>query len=126
MLPFVPSSIRADQRRFLKLYEKLGEQDRASLIAFAEFLAARQPEAPVKDAEVLSPKQWPRPEQESVVAAIKRLSATYPMLDRQDMFSETAALMSAHVMQGRTAVAVIDELELVFRAHYERYLEKSS
>jgi hypothetical protein len=28
--------------------------------------------------------------------------------------------MSAHVLQGRGAVDVIDELEVVFRRHYER------
>jgi hypothetical protein len=43
----------------------------------------------------------PRPSQESVVAAIKRLSKTYEMLDRGPMLNETSALMSAHVLQGR-------------------------
>lgn len=66
------------------------------------------------------PADIPRPESESVVAAIRRLSQTFPMLDKEALLHETSALMTAHLMQGRGAVEVIDELEIVFRRHYER------
>ena len=65
----------------------------------------------------------PRPEAESVVAAIRRLSASYFMLERRDMLNETAALMSAHVLQGRPAPKVVEELEALFEARYQQYRE---
>lgn len=111
-------------RHLTKLFDQLDEQDQTTLMAFAEFLAARQPEAEQQDAVPQQPKDIPRPAKESVVAGIKRLSETYPMLDRQDMLNETASLMGAHVMQGRPAADVVDELEKVFRTHYERYLQQ--
>lgn len=44
------------------------------------------------------------------------------MLDRSKLLNETSALMAQHVMQGRSAVEVIDELEVVFQTHYEKVL----
>lgn len=112
-----------DQRRLSRLYAGLSEQDRLSLLAFAEFLASRA--RPIQEpAAALEPKPIPRPEEESVVGAIRRLSASYFMLERQEMLSETASLMTAHVMQGRPAARVIDDLERLFKNHYERYRER--
>lgn len=65
------------------------------------------------------PTPQPRPERESVIAAIRRLTLTYPMLDRGPMLHQTAALMSAHVLHGRSAAAVIDELEALFLRQYQ-------
>ena len=108
---------RAEEKRLQQLARDLSAEDLASLLAFAEFLLQRaQPGV----AEVAPPIDIPRPEQESVVKAIKRLAATYPMLDRSKMLNETSILMTQHVMQGREAVEVIDELEILFRRHYER------
>lgn len=95
------------------------------MCAFAEFLASRSEVAepsPV-DLSPQVPQDIPRPAKESVVGAIRRLSKSYYMLERQDMLNETASLMAAHVMQGRSAADVVDELEVVFRSHYERYLQ---
>ena len=62
-----------------------------------------------------------RPEEENVVVAIKRLRATYPMLEPAKLLNETCDLMNQHIMQGRNAVEVIiDELEMLFRRHYEQ------
>ncbi len=111
------------QRRLLKLYRALPEQERASLMAFAEFLAHRA-EAKENEtdqvAESPQPKPIARPQRETVVAAIRRLSESYFMLDREVLFHETAGLMSAHVLQGRPAREVIDELEQLFAGHYQR------
>jgi hypothetical protein len=41
------------------------------------------------------------------------------MLDRSKMLNETSVLMTQHVISGRDAVEVIDELEILFRRHYE-------
>jgi hypothetical protein len=59
-----------------------------------------------------------------VVKAIKRLSESYFMLDKDHMINETSALMAQHIMQGRAAAEVIDELEAVFSRHYQKRLEE--
>ena len=56
-----------------------------------------------------------------MVAAIKRLSATFPMLKKNSMLNETAALMSEHILKGRAAVDVINELEIQFQVRYQEF-----
>jgi hypothetical protein len=114
--------LSADQRRLLALFDALGSGDKASLLAFAEFLGARGGES-VEPAVPQQPCVAPRPEQESVVAAMRRLSAGYPMLDKSVILHEAAGLMAAHTLQGRPAVEVIDELEGLFVRAYQGYLE---
>lgn len=117
------------EENLLKLFRALSVADQASLLAFAEFLhgragavprvpVAREP-APVPE-PIPEPIDIPRPEAESVVKAVKRLAQTYPMLDKSKMLNDTSALVMQHVIQGRDAVEVIDELEIVFQRHYER------
>ncbi|MET0116969.1 MAG: Crp/Fnr family transcriptional regulator [Sedimenticola sp.] len=115
-------NLPADQRKLLKLFSALDEQARESLVAFAEFLAQRE-QAVEETARTVEPLAIPRPEEESVIAAIKRLSETYPMLDRSTLFHETSSLMTSHVMQGREATEVIDELELLFQGKYQQLTE---
>lgn len=108
----------------LALFRALPAGDQATLLAFAEFLRSRAgavavPVAPEAPAPVPEPETIPRPEQESVVKAVKRLSRTYPMLDKSKILNETSALVAQHVIQGRDAVEVIDELEVVFRRFYQ-------
>lgn len=115
----------AEQRRLLDLYATLGEQDRQTLLAFAEFLAGRCDESVPAEEQAMEPaepKLIPRPEEESVVAAIRRLSESYHMLDRSLLLNETSSLMTAHVVRGRAAVEVIDDLEDLFAKHYRVYL----
>lgn len=106
------------ERQLVKYFQQMNTQARHSLLDFAAFLAVR--EEPVEEIP-LTIQEITRPEEESVVKAIKRLVATYPMLDRGDILNETSALMTEHVMQGRVAVEVIDELEIVFHTHYKRH-----
>ncbi len=102
-------------KRISKLARQLPTAEQATLLAFAEFLHTRSAlEAPPPPR--LQP--IPRPEQESVIAAIKRLSQTYPMLDKATLFNDTSQLMTQHVMQGRPAKEVIDDLEKLFQQHY--------
>jgi len=126
MLP--PKSLGAagspDERRLTYVFRALDPANRRTLLAFANFLA--QDQAPA--AEGLVPESLPeeplaiaRPAQESVIAAIRRLGLCYPMLDRQPMLHETSGLVSAHMLQGRPAADVIDELEALFTRHYEDY-----
>jgi hypothetical protein len=112
----------AELRRLRRIFRSLAADDRTSLLAFAEFLAARRASAPVDPQPpepIPEPVARPRPEGESVIAAIRRLSATYAMLDRGAMLNETSALMSAHVLQGQGATQTIDALEALFLRHYE-------
>lgn len=118
----LPRQLSAEQRRLLQWFDALGEQDRASLLAFAQFLSSRETGADRSEPMVVAePRPIPRPDQESVVGAIKRLSSSYFMLDTRAMLNDTASLMSAHVLQGRRAAEVIDALEDLFLEHYRRY-----
>lgn len=107
-------------RKLTDLAERLPAEQLHSLLEFAQYLVDRHGRDPVSD----SPLELPRPETESVIQAIKRLSTTYPMLDPQHLLDETGDLMTQHVMQGRNATDVIDDLEQVFRRHYERFREQ--
>jgi hypothetical protein len=113
-----------EERRLLRAFRALGAGSRESLLAFADFLVAREDQSEAKNDAAAAgseppPNPEPRPAEESVVAAIKRLRRVYPMLDGGTMLQETSALMAAHVLQGREAQAVIDELEALFARRYE-------
>lgn len=119
--------LKPEQRRLLSLYNSLDVSGREALLAFAEFLTERQAAADSGEQGAASPhepKPIERPADESVVKAIKRLSETYFMLEREQLLDQTSSLMMSHVLQGRDAVSVIDELEVVFCEHYERYLQR--
>jgi len=107
----------ADERRLLRLFRALGGDRRVGLLDYAEYLQTRDapdtPEAPQHPVDI------PRPERESVVKAIKRLRATYPMVDRAKLLHETSALMTQHLVHGKSATEVIDELETLFRRLYQ-------
>lgn len=105
-------------REITALYRRLPEDKRRLLLEFAEFLAARgatETVLPLRKVDIA------RPEAESVVAAMKRLTASYPMLDKATLLDAAASLMSAHVLEGRPATDVIDQLERLFRERYEAY-----
>jgi len=103
------------QNRLLEIADALPEDQQAVLLEFAEFLHSRYGVVP----ETAEPLSIPRPAEENVINAIKRLTATYPMLDKDKLLNETSALMMQHLLQGQDASKVIDELEVLFRRHYE-------
>lgn len=108
------------EKRLREILSELPEAQAAALLEYAEFLAARYS----GPKEFTTPLNIPRPPEESVIKAIRRLGATYPMLDRSKMLNETSSLMTQHVLQGRAAAEVIDELESMFKRHYEKLVEK--
>ncbi|RMG56563.1 MAG: Crp/Fnr family transcriptional regulator [Gammaproteobacteria bacterium] len=112
------------EQRLLKLFRKLDEEGQGTLLAFAEFLASRKDgeDAPARE-PVSEPLDIPRPKEESVPAAIRRLAQTYPMINRDSLFHQTSALMAQHVMQGRPAEEVIDELEALFAEAWRKLAE---
>lgn len=109
-------------KQLLNIYRSLQPADAETLLAFAEFLAARQP-AESRAQLTLNPIE--RPADETVIAAIKRLTGTYPMLDKDRILNETSALVAQHLMQGRAAAEVIDELEGIFNRHYTDLQEQT-
>ncbi|WP_243725255.1 hypothetical protein [Candidatus Thiosymbion oneisti] len=117
----IQGSGRAGERRLVKRYRSLEPADQDTLLAFGEFLASRGTAHAQQASAPLEPTPMPRPREESVVGAIKRLSRKFHMLDRSAMLNDTSALMGAHVLQGRPVGEVIDELEELFARHYAEY-----
>ena len=118
------------QEKILDIFEKLSPTDRDAAASFAEFLLSRSgtrvttsAPPPAARTEVPEPEPLPRPAEERVVAAVKRLSKTYFMLDKSKMLGATSDLVTQHIMQGREASDVIDELEQVFTDQYQRLKE---
>ena len=115
--------MKPKEKKLLKHFAKLTEKQQQSLLHFAEFLVQKaddstddQPE------EIPKPILQERPDEETVVGAIKRLTASYPMLEKDKLFNETSVLMTKHVMQGHEAHLVIDELEVLFQRHYDELI----
>lgn len=114
------------EKRLAEIVQRLPAAQAQALLDFAEFLSIRHGAVAVGDREgaavpgIQEPLDIPRPAEETVVKAVKRLRATYPMLDARKLLNETSALMTQHVMQGRDKVEVIEELEILFRTHYKQ------
>ncbi|WP_126456192.1 Crp/Fnr family transcriptional regulator [Sulfuriflexus mobilis] len=106
----------------LEILAQLSRDEQAALLDYAEFMLSRSEHA--KTLSIREPVDIPRPEQETVLAAMRRLSDTYPMLNKDKILHEAAGLMSAHVMQGREAHMVIDDLQVLFHRHYEILIEQ--
>lgn len=110
-----------EEKRLLKHFRELSPAGKNSLLDYAEFLRTRAGDlAPEKPSQ---PLNIPRPQEETVVKAIKRLMANYPMLERDKLLHETSGLMTRHIVHKHAAADIIDELEAVFMRHYQQHLE---
>ncbi len=113
------------EKKLLAIFNDLDKNDCNSLLSYAEFLLEKaKKEGRFIEASIDEPVIIPRPSEERVVAAIKRLSATFPMLKKDTMLNETASLMTQHLVQGRAAVEVIDELEILFQNRYKEFCKQ--
>lgn len=103
----------------------LSETQQQTLIDFATFLST-QNQAETKESvlELLEPEIIERPEEETVVGAIKRLNKTYYMLDTEALLNQVSSLMGKHLLQGQEADLVIDELEALFEVSYQKYRQQ--
>lgn len=120
MLPTGLHMENRHERNLTKLFRKLSAEDKQTLLRFAEFLSTGSQASPEEEEQALAePKAIPRPAEESVIQAIRRLSKTYFMVEKDKMLHTTSQLMTEHVMQGRTAETVIDDLEAAFRKQYQ-------
>ena len=120
------------EQQLIRYFRLLDTADRATLFAFAEFLAHRgatdvpaqpkqsAPASAAPPAVVPEPEPIERPASETVIGALKRLSKTYPMLDKSRMLNATSDLVAQHMLQGTDAPEAIDALEQIFRDHYRQ------
>lgn len=110
------------REKVLQIIERLPPEVQRSALDYLEHLAEKygSNEEESLKSQMQTPKDIARPREESVVAAIKRLKSTYPMLDSQTLMNPVSTLMTNHLMKGEAAEGVIDQLELLFE---ERYLE---
>ena len=115
--------MKKSTKKLLEHYRDLPEDVAQQLVDFAEFLSSKHK---VEVKELVAPEKLPRPEKEAVVVAVKRLTATYSMLNTDNLLDQTASLVSQNMLQGRDAVEVIDELEVIFRKQYDSYVEDFS
>lgn len=104
-----------DEQELIGWFRALSADRRVLLLEFAEFLAQRGVAAAPP---AMAPVPEARPENETVVKAIQRLTRIYPLLDRRKLLIETSRCVEQHVIHGRAADEVITELELIFEQHY--------
>lgn len=110
-----------DARKLLDCFRRLSADRQSALLDYAQYLAGKEENSQQSSVSAV-PADIPRPENESVIKAVRRLRETYPMLNQNQIFTEVSSQMTRHVMQGIAAVDIIDELEIIFRRHYETHI----
>lgn len=110
-------------KKLVTLSQAMSPKGQAALLDYAEFLAKRHT---AESVVATTPQLVERPESESVIGAIKRLSAIYPMLDKEALFKETSSFMMQHMLHGKDAVEVIDQMEIYFEKQYRIYYENNA
>ncbi len=124
----MPAQGSKEERQLIKLYQSLSEADQQTLVHFAEFLQTKNSDEKGSSANQnveekripTEPLELPRPEKESVVKAIKRLTKNYPMVDKESILHPISGLMTSHILQGRSAYEVIDDLEALFLKEFNK------
>ena len=125
----MPAQGSKEERRLIKLYQSLSDVDQQTLFRFAEFLQTNnnkestdaENQESEQEPSPTEPLDIPRPDEESVVKAIKRLTKNYPMVDKESILHPISGLMTSHILQGRGASEVIDDLEDLFLKEYEKF-----
>lgn len=110
-----------DARKLLDCFRRLSADRQRALLDYAQYLGGKEENFQQSSVSTV-PADIPRPENESVIKAVRRLRETYPMLNQNQIFTEVSSQMTRHVMQGIAAVDIIDELEIIFRRHYETHV----
>lgn len=110
----------SDAARLQTIFQSLSHQEQQTLLYFAEFL--EQNRQPSVEEEKVAKVEIPRPDEEKVIHALKRLAKSYPMLKDEAILKQGADLMTLHFVSGQPAAEVIDQLEQIFEQHYQHYL----
>jgi hypothetical protein len=113
--------MKRDAKALADLFNTLDEERQQSLFDYAEFL---QSKGGLVKQELSEPVEIPKPENESVVGAIKRLKQTYPMIDSMEVFAVASNLMTDHMVKGRDAEEVINEIEKLFKDTYNKLIRE--
>ncbi len=113
--------MKRDAKALADLFKTLDKDRQKSLFDYAEFL---QSKGGIVKQEIAEPVDVPRTENETVVGAIKRLKQTYPMIDSMEVFAVASNLMTDHMVKGRDAEEVINEIEALFDDTYKKLLRK--
>ena len=116
-------SMKNRSRELDALMSQLSDEHQQAVVDYTTFLAQQYKIKTPAEAD-LKPIAIARPEPESVIAAIKRLKKTYYMLDTDGLLDETSSLMGQHILRGREASKVINELQSLFEAKYKKYLHR--
>jgi hypothetical protein len=109
--------MKRDAKALADIFNTLDSDQQQSLFDYAEFL---QSKGATGKQEISDPVNIPRPENETVVGAIKRLKQSYPMIDSMEVFAIASNLMTDHMIKGRDAEEVINEIEALFENTYEK------
>ena len=99
------------------------QSGRESLMEYAEFLVVRHGKRTGE--VVIERRDIARPEEETVIASIRRLKKTYPMLDTGKLLHETVSFMMQHMIHGRPARDIIDDIEVYFKTEYEAFIKNN-
>lgn len=110
-----------DAKALADLFNRLDQDQQQSLFDYAEFL---QSKAGAAKQELSEPVDIPRDDDETVVGAIKRMKQSYPMIDSMAVFAVASNLMTDHMINGRDAEEVINEIETLFEETYQKLLKE--
>lgn len=113
--------MKRDAKALADLFNSLDTERQRSLFDYAEFLRSQ---GGLVQQEIAEPVAVPRTDNESVVGAIKRLKKTYPMIDSMEVFAVASNLMTDHMVKGRDAEEVINEIEVLFEETYKKLLRE--
>jgi hypothetical protein len=113
--------MKRDQKALAEIFKTLDADAQNSLFDYAEFLQSKTAD---RKLEIGRPLEIPRPENETVVGAIKRLKQSYPMIDSMEVFAVASNLMTDHMVKGRDAEEVIEEIEAIFEASYQKIVRE--
>ena len=110
-----------NRRRLLEILDRLPPEKVELVTDFAQFLFEHYGTG----TQSTKPLSITPPPDESVVDAIKRMRATYPMLDPANLLQHCAELMTQHIMSGRDRQQIISELESLFQQQYQTLTSKN-
>ena len=111
-----------DSIRLSAIFDTLNEDRKKTLLEFAEFLEAKGDLVTREMAPVVTIE---KPKGETVVGAIKRLKLSYPMIESMSVFTASSSLMTEHMINGREAMEVIDDMEKIFEEAYQALLQEN-
>ena len=113
--------MKRDAKALSDLFNTLDKDRQQSLFDYAEFLQTKGGNV---QRDIGKPVEVPRVENETVVGAIKRLKQSYPMIDSMEVFAVASNLMTDHMVKGRDAEEVINEIEVLFEDTYNKLLKE--